>query len=332
MSSSRPLVSIIIVDYKKDNPFLKQSLAAIDKQTYAHFEIILVTDYPVKLTHPKLRKKSYGHYLGPAQKRDAGAKLARGSILSFLDDDAYPSPGWLQAIVDNFADPKVAAVGGPGVTPPDSSWDKQASGWASASPLGSGSYTYRFLPGKKRLVDDYPSMNLSVRKSDFNKVKGFDSHYYPGEDTKLCLDLTHKLGKVIVYEPKALVYHHRRSLLIPHLKQNGNYGLHRGFFARVLPKTSLRPLYFLPSLMALGLIFLLFSPLYTHPLLVLVTQIGHTLLGFYIAALCLNALWILNRSRQPLQAFLSLPVIFLTHFWYGLRFLQGFLFTRKLSR
>lgn len=332
MSSSRPLVSIIIVDYKRNNPYLKESLKTIDQQTYTHFEIILVTDYPVNVTHPKLKKKSYGHYVGPAQKRDAGAKLAKGSILSFLDDDAYPSRDWLKNIITNFADPKVAAVGGPGVTPPHAHWTEQASGWASASPMGASLYAYRFIPEKKRLVDDFPSMNLSVRKSDFNKVKGFDSHYYPGEDTKLCLDLTHKLGKQIVYDPKALVYHHRRPILFPHLKQNGNFGLHRGFFARTLPKTSLRPLYFLPSLMVLGLIFLLFSPLYTHPMLYLLTQIGLTLFGFYIASLCLNAIWILNYSHQPLQAFLSLPVIFLTHFWYGIRFIQGFLFTRQLNR
>ena len=330
--SSKPLVSIIIIDYKKDNPYLKESFAAIKKQTYRHYEVILVTDYPVKITAPKLKKKSYGHYVGPADKRDEGAKLSKGSILAFLDDDAHPSPKWLETIVKNFQDKKVAAVGGPGVTPPGVNYLEEASGWASASPFGSGSYTYRFLPRPKREVDDYPSMNLAVRKSDFNEVKGFDSHYWPGEDTKLCLDLTEKLGKKIIYDPKALVYHHRRPVLVPHLKQNGNFGLHRGFFARVLPKTSFRAVYFLPSLMSLGLIYLLLIPIFSHPYLLIIAQVGYSLLGLYIAALMVNAIWILNQSKKVTQALLSVPVIFITHFWYGLRFLQGFFFTAKLRR
>jgi cellulose synthase/poly-beta-1,6-N-acetylglucosamine synthase-like glycosyltransferase len=187
---TKPLVSIIIVDYKKDNPYLKESLNAIAKQTFKNYEIILLTDYPVSLSSPKLRKISYGKYIGPAKKRDDGAKAARGSVLAFLDDDAFPSKNWLKEIISEYQDKNVVAVGGPGLTPPDVSWQEEASGWASASPLGSGTYKYRFIPGKRQFVDDFPSMNLSVRRKEFLSIGGFDSNYWPGEDTKLCLDLT----------------------------------------------------------------------------------------------------------------------------------------------
>jgi hypothetical protein len=43
--------------------------------------------------------------------------MARGEILAFLDDDAYPADGWLEAAMARFEDPTVCAVGGPGVTP-----------------------------------------------------------------------------------------------------------------------------------------------------------------------------------------------------------------------
>jgi glycosyltransferase involved in cell wall biosynthesis len=326
-----PLVSIIIVDYKKKNPYLIECLNAIGKQTYKKFEIILVCDYRVSLDYPKLRQKYFGHYVGPAEKRDIGAKMAKGEILAFIDDDAYPSPNWLKSLVPHFKKSNIAGVGGPGMTPPGVSWQEEASGWASASPVGAGMYRYRFLPDKKQYVDDYPSMNLAIRKIDFEKVGGYDSKYWPGEDTKLCLDLTHKLGKKIIYDPKVIVYHHRRPILVPHLRQNGNFGIHRGFFARKLPETSLKPIYFLPSIMFVGLIFMLFITIFQlqNRLIINVWNVGVILSYLYLLVLFLNAFWILKRSNL-FQAILSIPVIFITHLWYGARFLQGFLFTGKL--
>jgi GT2 family glycosyltransferase len=325
------LVSIIIVDYKKNNPYLIECLNAIVKQTYKNFEIILVCDYRVDLEYPKLRQKYFGHYVGPAEKRDIGAKMAKGEILAFIDDDAFPSINWLESLVPHFKNSSIAGVGGPGMTPPGVSWQEEASGWASASPVGAGMYRYRFLPDQKQYVDDYPSMNLAVRKSDFEKVGGYDSGFWPGEDTKLCLDLTHKLGKKIVYDPRVIVYHHRRRVLTPHLRQNGNFGLHRGFFARILPETSLKLIYFLPSLMFLGLTFMLFVYLFPiqNNLIINMWKIGLILSSLYLLVLFFNALWILKRS-DLFQALLSIPVIFITHLWYGARFLQGFLFTGKL--
>lgn len=302
----KPLVSVII-PVKKVNDSIKRSVKEILNGTYQMVEIIIVPDTSTGETFSKTKIIASGS-TGPAQKRDLGAKAAKGDVLAFLDDDAYPSRQWLEAIVQNLSDTEIAAVGGPGVTPPDCPFWEKASGAILASPLGAGSYTYRFIPSSRRYVDDYPSMNLLVRKNYFRAVGGFDSHYWPGEDTKLCLDLVYKLKKKILYDPMALVYHHRRPLWTPHLLQQGNYGLHRGYFARILPKTSARISYFLPSLLVL-LPFLLVP---------------------YAILLVANALWILKTFRSIPVAVVSLPGVLLTHYWYGIRFLQGFLFTKKL--
>ncbi len=328
----QPLVSIIVVDYKKNNPLLVDCLEAIQKQTYRNYEIVLITDRPVKLHYPKLIKKSFGHYVGPAEKRDWGGEHAKGEILAFIDDDAYPDKDWLKNMVKDLSDSTVAGVGGPGVTPPGVGWQEAASGWMSASPLGAGPYTYRFLPGKKQYVDDYPSMNLAIRRLDFLAVGGFDSHYWPGEDTKLCLDLIMKLKKKIIYDPKVLVYHHRRQLWRPHLRQNGNFGLHRGFFARILPQTSLRLVYLGPSFMVLGLIYLVPASIFQSIQLPYLYQTGKLLFGFYLLAVALNSVWVYRQSKSLFQGILSFFAVFVTHLWYGLRFLQGFFFTKKLTR
>lgn len=333
----KPLISVITVDYKKKNPHLIECLDAIQKQSYKNFEIILVTDYPVTLSlrakHGNLFKKSFGHYVGPAEKRDWGAKKARGEILAFVDDDAYPSRNWLKNLAKHFSDPQIAGVGGPGVTPAGVSWAEAASGWMSASPLGAGPYAYRFLPEKKQFVDDYPSMNLAVRRSDFFAVGGYDSDYWPGEDTKLCLDLVHELGKKIIYDPKVVVYHHRRPLWLPHLKQNGNFGLHRGFFARILPQTSFRPVYLGPPFMLLGLAYLMLATIYPPFAISRVPYaISYSLFALYLLSLAANSVWVYRKSKSFFQGILSFFVVFLTHLWYGTRFLQGFFFTSKLDR
>jgi hypothetical protein len=44
--------------------------------------------------------------------KNAGAEVARGEILIFLDSDAVPEDGWLNALVAPFDDPQVVAVNG----------------------------------------------------------------------------------------------------------------------------------------------------------------------------------------------------------------------------
>lgn len=334
-STPKPFVSIIIPT-RKNNDYLHENLRACLSGLYKNFEILILSDRTFPCNYPKTRVIKTGS-VGPAIKRDLGAKLAKGKILAFLDDDAYPTKHWLSSIVSVFENkPKIAAVGGPGITPPNVSWQEEASGWVSASWLGAGHFIYRFLEGKRQNVDDYPSMNLSVRKVDFLAVGGFDSTYYPGEDTKLCLDLTHTLHKKIQYEPKAVVYHHRRPLWAGHLKQQGNYGLHRGHFARILPQTSARPIYFLPSgLVLLSILFLSESLLLSiisvsnWMLIIWFNMVG--ILGIYLVLLIVNATWVAYHSYSVFQGIISIPAVFLTHIWYGYRFLYGYLVVKNLE-
>jgi glycosyltransferase involved in cell wall biosynthesis len=50
---------------------------------------------------------------GLSRARNIGARVARGDIIAFLDDDMVPDRGWLGALVEHFVDERVAAVTGP---------------------------------------------------------------------------------------------------------------------------------------------------------------------------------------------------------------------------
>jgi glycosyltransferase involved in cell wall biosynthesis len=317
----------IIIPVKKIDQLLVEAMSHLLKLDYLSYEVIIVVDKKIRKNAWKKTRIISSGAVGPAKKRDLGSKTAKGEILAFIDSDAYPDKSWLKHALPHFKKNYVAAVGGPGVTPINSSFMEEASGWVSSSPLGAGPYTYRFLPGKQRQVDDFPAMNLLVRKKDFNEVGGFDSNYFPGEDTKLCLDLV-KLGKIIIYEPKAVVFHHRRSLWWPHLKQNGNFGLHRGYFAHQLPQTSARLVYFLPSLLALGLAINLLDGFGMYWLEDL-TQTG---LDIYVFLLLINAVWVGYKSGSIFQGLISIPAIFATHVWYGAKFIQGFLSVKQIEK
>jgi glycosyltransferase involved in cell wall biosynthesis len=309
--SNRPLFSIII-PVRHPNAYLKETKNYIKNQTLKSFELIVVTD-KISLSHSQ-----DPHHLGPSFKRNLGAKLASGRYLAFLDDDSYPDSCWLENALKLLKAKNIAAVCGPCLIPPADNILQKASGLYYSTPFGSGGAgRYRNHVSPPRFVDDYPSVNLIVKKNDFFNSGGFNTDYWPGEDTLLCLNLTHHLHKRILYHPTVIVFHHRRAVIIPHLQQITRYAKSRGFFAKKFPQTSLRLGYFLPSLFLLYLSFLplLFSfrPLFIVPLFV------------YLLLLLLSFLALLIETHSLILSLLSTITIPITHLYYGLIFLLGLL-------
>ena len=257
--------------------------------------------------------------VGPSQKRDIAMQQAKGEILAFIDDDAYPAENWLKNAEVYFNDNNVAAVGGPAVTPLEDNLRQEASGLVYSSVLVGAKFSYRYLPKTEKEVEDYPTCNLLVRKSVMQQLGGFNTFFWPGEDTKLCLDITKKLGKKIIYAPDVLAYHHRRPLFIPHLKQIASYALHRGYFVKRYPETSFKAAYFIPSVFFLCLIVGailsgIFEPLRQ------VYALGVFLYLLVVAVFSFN--------RKICLSILIFPGIILTHFTYGLFFIKGLLSTK----
>lgn len=325
---NEPFVSII-VPVIAVNDYIRESVPKILELDWSDFEILIFPDKEDKKhSWPKTRIIASGK-VGPAEKRDLALKYAKGKILAFLDDDAYPKSNWLKVAIESFKNSKIAAVGGPAITPDHDNVLQKVSGAVFESYLGGGKTRNRYLSfGKRSDTDDWPTVNLLVRKDVFKEVEGFDNTYWPGEDTKLCLDIINA-GYKIIYEPKAVVYHHRRSDLLKHFKQIGNYALHRGFFAKIYPKTSRKFFYFVPSLFVLYLVsILIFLPI-IHNLLFIILALFPLIV--YCLLLSVDCILISWRWKNPIVGFLTMPMILLTHIWYGIRFVWG-LVLPKLER
>jgi GT2 family glycosyltransferase len=148
----------------------------------------------------------------------------------------------------------------------------------------------------------------------FKETGGFDERFLTGEDTKLCMDIVYCLGKKLIYAPELVVYHHRRPLFRPHLRQVWTYARHRGLFARIFPKTSRRVVYLMPSIVFAGLVASLFLSFIPIVKFVFMIVYGAYLVGIIVTGLA---------TRNPRLFLLVAIGIFLTHLTYGVGFLSG---------
>ncbi|MBU1327495.1 glycosyltransferase family 2 protein [Patescibacteria group bacterium] len=321
----QPLVSIIIPLYVICDRFFSD-LKHFDKIKYSNYEILVICDKKIKLPNIQhLRLIITGlKQTGPAEKRDIGLKQAKGTICAFIDDDAYPNPLWIKTAMRHFVRNKdVIAVGGPGVTPPDDGRMAQLGGLVYTSAYTSGQLKMRFVSmgERTRVVEDWPAYNLFIRTDMMKKVGGWGSTFYGGEDTYICSKML-KYGRMI-YDPRVIVYHHRRPLFFPHMKQIFNVGMHRGYFFKRYPETSRYALYLLPTTLTVGFwtlfILSLFNPI----------TLGLFLLTFGIFfGIALST--VLNR-KDPFGTILASLGIIMTHMAYGVGFIKGLL-TEKLLR
>ena len=123
-------------------------------------------------------------------KRNEGARMARGSILAFTDDDCVVSPDWVKMAVPLFNAPEVGGLEGAVEIPkPDQP-----------------TLTYR---GSQRLSNPggYQTCNIFYRKSVFEECGGFDAAFpYYLEDTDLAYTVMER-GYTIPFGADCVVTH-----------------------------------------------------------------------------------------------------------------------------
>lgn len=112
-----PLTASVLIVTKNRKDELRVALDSVLRQT-ANPEVIVIDDGStdgtsamVAAEFPGVRLARDGQSVGYILRRNEGARLATGSVLFSLDDDAiYSTPDVVRATLDDFATPQVAAV------------------------------------------------------------------------------------------------------------------------------------------------------------------------------------------------------------------------------
>jgi cellulose synthase/poly-beta-1,6-N-acetylglucosamine synthase-like glycosyltransferase len=317
--SSEDRVSIIIPCKEIDN-YTLGCIEFCQKLDHRNFEIIVLPDNAAKPIEAVTTIPTGP--VSPGEKRNIGVKNAKGEFCAFIDNDAYPRSDWLTNALKYLEDKEVGGVGGPGLTPDSDGLMQKAGGYVLSSFMV-GSLSNRYKAQGCFKSDDIHSCNFIARKSVVELAGGWNEKYWPGEDTLMCLAIK-RTGKKLLECSDIVVYHHRRSLFCPHLKQVSRFGEHRGFFTKKYPENSVKLTYFIPSLLLFSLVAGLILSAFFH-FFVFILILG--ILGYAILSLIASA-------RQAKNAKIMLSVwlgIMVTHLVYGVFFLHG-LAKRDLKR
>jgi cellulose synthase/poly-beta-1,6-N-acetylglucosamine synthase-like glycosyltransferase len=179
-----------------------------------------------------------------------------------------------------------------------------------------GSISSRYKAERVYESDDIHSCNFIARKTVLKEVCGWNERYWPGEDTLICLAIK-RLGKKLVEASDVIVYHHRRPLFAPHLKQVSRFGSHRGFFARKFPENSFKLTYFVPSFFVL----FLFAGVFASFIYSFFLNILLLVVATYLVLGIIAVLFEVKEAKLFLSVWLG---VMATHVVYGLAFLSGF--------
>jgi glycosyltransferase involved in cell wall biosynthesis len=224
--SVRPSISVVVCT--RDRPLaLEHCLKSLQALRYDKFEVLIV-DNPSRSSETRLLvAKTPFRYLredrpGLDWARNCGLRAAANEIVAYTDDDVRVDPDWLNGIAIGFRDHQVACVTGL-VCPLELETPAQIL-FEQYGGMGKGLKARVFDPAEllpALLIAAHSSgvgANMAFRREALLQLGGFDVHLDVGTPSNGGgdLDIFHRAlaaGRIIRYEPNALVWHqHRRSL------------------------------------------------------------------------------------------------------------------------
>jgi len=218
-----PLISIIIPLYNQ-LPYTFNCLLSLTRYLSLNtpYEIIIINDCSTDNTSAFMTSNITGityieneQNLGFLDSCNKAASAARGQYICFLNNDTQIHPGWLDNLIATIAqDETVGCVGSKLIFP---NGLLQEAGGIIFNDGSSGRYgslqNVAFLEFNIAKEVDYCSgASLLIRKSDFDKIGGFDQRYKPAyyEDTDLCMACKYLLNKKVIYQPLSVLIHFER--------------------------------------------------------------------------------------------------------------------------
>jgi glycosyltransferase involved in cell wall biosynthesis len=155
---------------------------------------------------------------GPAAARNAGAAVARGRLLAFIDDDCTPDPGWLAAMIRELGRDDRRLLGG------------RVENTLTDNPYATASehitqfvYEYNRMGGAREPF--FTTNNIALAADLFRAVGGFTTVIpsATAEDKEFC-DRWAAYGLALAHVPTMIVHHAHDLTFAGFLRQHFKYG------------------------------------------------------------------------------------------------------------
>jgi GT2 family glycosyltransferase len=221
MSDARPLVSLVILNWRGEDATAQCVDSAAGQDCDARVEIIVVDNQSAATSRERLSQTSAdivvpcSRNLGFGGGMNAGAAVARGVVIGLLNNDLVLAPDWLQHGLNLLAQrPDVAMVGGLSYR-----WDDKNPLFSEANDASSyhrvdhesGTTTLLREQTEATDVSSLDGSNLLIRRAVWDQLRGFDPDYFAyGED----LDLSARcsaIGWSVAFEPAMRTWHRRNA-------------------------------------------------------------------------------------------------------------------------
>lgn len=209
---------------------LKLCLDALENRTSVYINTILIdnatpAEERIKnedlFQHPVIDyKKRFEQPLGFSEANNEGARVGHAPLILFLNDDVVLEPNALEIMVKRMDEPDLGICGAKLLFPENNTSPIRPAGKVQHIGMGMnarGEVSHPLMGWSK----DQPKCNVSrncfavtgaclmVRRSLFNKAKGFDLVYGAGtyEDVDLCLKIR-QLGARVFVDTTAIGHHY----------------------------------------------------------------------------------------------------------------------------
>jgi glycosyltransferase involved in cell wall biosynthesis len=209
-------ISVIITTYNRCDK-LRLALEGLEKQSLGKdkFEVWVIDNNSIDNTEGVVRefegRMDLHYYVEKAQglghAREAGFRKAGGVYVAFLDDDAIPDEGWIQAIYENILEHDPDCLCGPiypYYTSDKPTWFKDE-------------YEIRSLGDKWLNVPGgtaHSGSNMTWKRSVLFDLGGFNvdlgvrgDRFIPGEDSDLFYRYWESYQGKVIYDPEIKVLH-----------------------------------------------------------------------------------------------------------------------------
>jgi len=247
-----PPATVVVCVYTEDRwVTLSDAVEAVQQQMISDDELLVIVDHnDALLTRCRrgldsCRVIPNRHSRGLSGARNTAIEEACGSIVIFIDDDAVPQEGWLNALRSPYADEAIYGVGG--ITTPR--WPRSQPRWFPDEFLWVVGCSHLGLPPDRHAIRNLTGANMSFRKSVCRDLGGFaESMGRVGdrplgcEETELSIRLTKENpDAVLLYEPAAQVQHFlalERSSVTYFARRCWGEGLSKAELARRVGRSS----------------------------------------------------------------------------------------------